>query len=359
MNRQFIGKKQGKLMHVPVEKLRSFMIEATIALPLDRVSAETMVDNLITANLWGINSHGISRYPVYMKRLKKNLVNRTPDIKITKTLPAMISVDGDNGLGSVVTLKALNEALTLADAYGIAGAGIRSSNHMGALGYYADIAAKKGYITIICTVGPANMPPFGGMEPYFSTNPLAIGIPVPDGQPVIIDMATSMAAKGKIREAVRKGEKIPEGWAIDKDGNPTTNAQAAVDGLVLPMSGHKGSALALMIECFAGVLTGSTFGTEVVMQYGDDPRPANVGHWLIVFKPEGFLSTSVFKSRMKRFCSELRAIKPAKGFEKVLLPGDKERITTKKINEQGIEIDDALLEQLKEIANESGVAFPV
>ena len=184
-------------------------------------------------------------------------------------------------------------------------------------------------------------------------------MPSPDGDHVIVDMATSVAAKGKIREAARKGEKIPEGWAIDKDGNPTTDAQAAIDGLVLPMCGHKGSALALAIEFFAGVLSGSAFGTEVVMQYGDDPQPANVGHLLLVLKPEGFMSSENYNSRMKRFCSELRAIRPAKGFEKVLLPGDKERITTRKIMEQGIDIDDTLLEQLKEIAAESGCVFPV
>lgn len=347
------------MMRVSVEKLRSFMVDAAAALPLDRKSAEIMVDNLIIANLWGIDSHGVGRYPVYMGRLRKDLVNRTPNIKITKTLPALITVDGDNGLGSVVTMKALDEILKLADTFGMASATIHSSNHMGALGYYSDYAAKKGYITLVFSVGPPNMPPFGGMEAYFSTNPLAVGIPSPDEDHIIVDMATAVAAKGKIREAARKGEKIPEGWAIDKDGNATTDPHAAIDGLVLPMSGHKGSALALVIEFFAGVLSGSAFGTEVIMQYGDDPRPANVGHMLIAIKPEGFLTPEDFSSRMKRFCSELRTIQPAKGFEKVLLPGDKERMTAKTVMEQGIKIDDELLNQMKEIAAQSGCEFPV
>ena len=150
-------------MRIPVEKLRSFMVSAAAALPLDQSSAEIMVDNLVTANLWGINSHGVGRYPNYMRRLKKDLVNRTPNIKINKTLPALLSVDGDNGLGSVVTLKAMDEVLKLTDTFGMAGAAIRSSNHAGALGYYCNIAAKKGYISMFFTVGPANMPPFGGM----------------------------------------------------------------------------------------------------------------------------------------------------------------------------------------------------
>lgn len=345
-------------MRIPVDRLRKFMEDAAIKIPLDKKSAHTMVDNLLTANLWGVNSHGVGRYPNYIRRLKKGFVNTKPDIKIRHTFPAMISVDGNNGLGSVVTVAALEEAMRTADTYGIAIAGIKNSNHFGAAGYYTNMAAEKGYISMICTVGPANMPPFGGMEPYFSTNPLSVGIPCRERPHIIVDMATSMAAKGKIREAARKGQPIPEGWAIDKDGNPTTDAQAAVDGLVLPMSGHKGSGLAMTIEYLAGVATGGGFGLDVVMQYGDDPTPANVGHSLIVFKQDGFLSSGELSKRLDRFCKELRAIRPAKGFEKVILPGEKEFMSETIVREKGIEIDTVLYEQLKKIAEDANCEFP-
>ena len=341
-------------MRIPVKTLRTFMVEAATVLPLDRKYAESMVDNLITANLWGINSHGVGRYPVYMGRLRKNLVNRTPNIKIESTFPAVMTVDGDNGLGAVVTTAALEAAMKVADTCGIALAGIKNSNHFGAAGYYSNIAAEKGNVCIICTVGPPNMPPFGGAEPYFSTNPLSVGMPNIKRPHIILDMATSMAAKGKIREAARKGEPIPEGWAIDKDGNPTTDAQAAVDGLVLPMAGHKGSGLALVIEHLAGVSTGSGFGTDVVMQYGDDPTPANVGHSLIVYKPEALLTREIYEQRMERFCSELHAIRPAKGFHHVMLPGEKEFENEQVIMEKGIEVDEALRNQLTEIEQLTG-----
>jgi len=345
-------------MRIPVEKLRAFMVEAAVRLPLKREYAEAMVDNLITANTWGVNSHGVGRYPVYMKRLSKDLVNREPQIIVTHRYPAVMTIDGDNGLGSVVMMRALDETISAADQFGIAAAAVKGSNHFGAAGYYCKLAADRGYISLLCTVGPANMPPFGGMEPYFSTNPLAMGIPSPDGEHIIVDMATSMAAKGKIRECARKHEPIPLGWAIDKDGNPTTDAQAAVDGLVLPMSGHKGSGLALLIEAMAGVISGSAFGTEVVMQYGDETRPANVGHSLIVIRPDGYLDKEAYTARLRRFCDELHAIAPAKGFERVILPGEKERMTCTQVMEQGINIDDALYAQLQEIAAKSGIAMP-
>jgi LDH2 family malate/lactate/ureidoglycolate dehydrogenase len=342
-------------MKIAVEKLRTFMVDAAVALPLDRQSAEIMVDNLITANLWGVNSHGVGRYPNYMRRLRKDLVNRNPDIKITNKFPAVFSIDGDNGLGAVVTVKAVETAIKAADTYGIALAGIKNSNHFGAAGYFCNIAAEKGYVSMICTVGPANMPPYGGMAPYFSTNPLAVGLPCIKRPHVILDIATAMAAKGKIREAARKGEPIPEGWAIDKDGNPTTDAKAALDGLVVPMSGHKGSGLALIIEMLAGVSTGSGFGLDVVMQYGDDPTPANVGHSLIVYKPEALLPKDEYNKRVQRICDDIHAIKPAKGFTGVMLPGEKEFENEIKIKESGIEIDAELRAQLAEIEELSGI----
>jgi LDH2 family malate/lactate/ureidoglycolate dehydrogenase len=249
------------------------MVNAAEALPLERKYAEIMADNLITANLWGIDSHGVGRFPNYIKRLKKNLVNRSPNIKITHNLPATMTVDGDNGLGAVVTMAALEAAMKTADTYGIALAGIRRSNHFGAAGYYCNIAAERGYISMICTVSAANMPPYGGMEAYFGTNPLGVGLPNKKRPHIILDIATSIAAKGKIREAARKGEKIPLGWAIDKDGNQTDDPIAAIDGLVLPMAGHKGSGLALVIEHLAGVIPAAISALMSCFSIPMIPRP--------------------------------------------------------------------------------------
>jgi LDH2 family malate/lactate/ureidoglycolate dehydrogenase len=343
-------------MKIAVEVLRNFMEKAAETLTGSADQAKIMVDNLITANQWGVDSHGVGRYPVYMGRLKKNLVKRNPEIKMVSRTPATLCVDGDNGLGSVITIKTIDRLMELADIYGIAMAEIMNSNHYGAAGYYCNYACEKGYALLTCTVGPANMPPFGGAEAYFSTNPFAVGMPRTKRPHIIVDMATANAAKGKIREAARKGQQIPIGWAIDKFGNPTTDPNAAIEGLVLPMAGHKGSGIALSIEYLAGVLSGGGIGTEVTMQYGDDPTPANVGHSVVVFKPEAFLNAEEYEKRVEKLCSDLHAIKPATGFERVILPGEIELASENKINCEGIEIDDKLYAQFKEIADYTGIS---
>ncbi|MCL2009803.1 MAG: Ldh family oxidoreductase, partial [Synergistaceae bacterium] len=238
-------------------------------------------------------------------------------------------------------------------------AGIRNSNHFGAAGYFCNIAAERGFVSLVSTVAPASMPPHGGMEAYFGTNPIAIGLPNRERPHIILDIATTVGARGKIREAARKGKPIPEGWAIDKDGKMTTDAKAALDGLVLPMAGHKGSGLALVIEHLAGVSTGSAFGPDVVLQYDDDPTPANVGHSLIVYRPEALMPIEEYRQRTSRFCDELHAIKPAKGFARVVTPGEPEFENERQVMELGVEVDAPLREQLAEIEQYTGCRLAI
>ena len=342
-------------MKVNEKLLREFMIGAASKMDIGEEAAKTLADNLISANLWGINSHGIGRFPNYMRRLRLNLINRKPNIGVTIKRPATICVDGDNGLGSVVTKYATEKLIELAKTYGVAMGEIKNSNHFGAAGYYCNLAAEQGFGMLISTVAPPNMPPFGSAEAYFGTNPFAIGMPRKERPHIIVDIATSVAAKGKIRECARKGLPIPEGWAIDVDGNPTTDAQKAIDGLVLPMAGHKGSGIALAIEYLAGVLSGSAYGRDVVMQYGDDPTPANVGHSIIVFDPIAFMDEETYEARLENFCEELRGLKLAKGFEKILLPGEVELLKENRTLEDGIEMDEKLYKDFCDVAAYTGV----
>ena len=341
----------------PVEVLRNFMEQAAEKIGVAAPDAKTLADNLLTANLWGVSSHGIGRFPVYFKRLSAGTVNPAPHITSASRYPSVIQVDGDNGLGSVVTMWTMKRLMELADQYGVASAGVIHSNHFGAAGYYCKYAADRGYITLMSTVGPANMAPFGGCEPYFSTNPFAVGMPSEDGKHIIVDMATSVVAKGKIREIARKGGTIPEGWAMDSEGVPTTDPQKAIDGLVMPMAGYKGSGIALAIEYLSGVSCGAGFGTEVKVQYGDDPTPANVGHSIVVMKQDAYLDKESYNARMERFCKELHSIKCAKGVERILLPGEKERMTAAVVQKEGISIDPKLLSDLQDIAKATGVAL--
>jgi len=333
-------------MKLTVKEIRTTLTGIAGEYVSDADDVAVLVDSLLTAQCWGIYSHGLERFPVYMKRLREGLVNASPAIRVEKRLPAVLRIDGDNGLGSVVMQTAMRESMAAADICGVCVAAVRRSNHFSAAGYYVNQLADRGYIALLCTVGPPNMPPYGGMEAYFSTNPIAIGLPCAEKPNLVVDMATSVAAKGKIRAAARRGEPIPEGWAIDKDGNPTTDAQKAIEGLVIPMAGHKGSGLALAVEHLAGVATGSAFGRNVVMQYGDDPRPADVGHMLITIKVGALMEPEEYARRTQKLCDELRRIRPAPGFERVILPGEPEYLRKMAAERDGLEVDDDLWQKI-------------
>ena len=231
----------------PVATLRAFSNGVFTAAGLAPEDAATVTDCLIHADLRGHASHGLTRIPIYAERLHRGVVNANPRVTVTPTAPSFLVVDGDNGPGPVVSLKAMDAAIETAKAQGVAAASIRASNHNGPGSFYVERAVEAGCIAIAMTNAPPSMAVFGGRDPVIGTNPITFGTPVTGNAPVLLDMATSVVARGKIVEAAKRGEAIPEGWALDRDGNPTTDGQAAEKGVVLPMSGPKGSALAIMV----------------------------------------------------------------------------------------------------------------
>jgi len=340
-----------------VEALRQFLVKVFATAGVPAADGELVADNLIQADLWGIGSHGVSRFPIYLKRIQAGIVNPRPEIRIDSTWPAMLSVDGNNGLGAVVTVKALDAAIATADKFGLCAAGIKASNHFGAAGYYCDRGAKANCITIVLTDAPPATPPWGGKEPYFGTNPIAIGLPRREKPPVVLDLATSLVARGKIIAAAARSETIPEGWALNKEGVPTTNAKEALAGTLLPMAGPKGYALALAVEHLSGVLTGAAFGRDVAWQYGDKQSPANVGHILIVLKADAFIGLDNYYERNERFCREIKACEKAAGTDEIYLPGERERILAQTLIRSGIAVPESLAKEFEAIASEYGVPF--
>jgi len=340
---------------VAVEVLREFMVSAASALILEREQAEIMVDNILTASLWGIDSHGVVLFPHYLRRLRGGLTNNKPNIRINNSFPAVLSIDGDNGLGSVVTVRALEAAIAAADQCGVALVGVKNSNHFGVAGYYCSLAAKRGYVLLISSVGPPNMAPYGGMEEYFSTNPFAIGMPRRDAPSLVVDMATSVSAKGKVREYARKGLPIPEGWALDKEGRATTDANAAIEGVMLPMAGHKGSAIALSIEYLAGVATGAGIGKDIPNAYGSDTRTPNVGHSMVVYRPDAMLPDEEHYARIERMCHEIKILRPSAGFESVVLPGELEYHRENEHKKNGLSVSEELFKELLDLGKEAGI----
>ena len=320
--------------------------------------AEWVAHCLVLADLRGVGTHGVSRVPIYVERLRNGAANPRPRMELTRPMPSALHVRGDNALGFLAARYALDEGVTLAQAQGISIAGVSESAHFGMAAIYLLRAIEAGMGALIFTNASPTMPVWGGREPFLGTSPFAFGIPGgADGPPVLLDMATSVAARGKIRQAIAAGQPIPEGWALDADGNPTTDAQRAYDGIVLPLGGPKGSGLSLMMEIMAGVLTGAAFGGQVRDQYKARELPQGVGHSFILFRPDLFMPAPEFRARMDELVARARACKPLDPARPILMPGEPEAATMRARQKAGIPLPATVLEQILAEGERAGLAL--
>jgi LDH2 family malate/lactate/ureidoglycolate dehydrogenase len=272
--------------------LHLFAKRVLVSLGLPEGDAEVVSDSLIRSNLGGIDSHGISRLTVYAKRVREGRIAAKPAIRMEHS-GAVLRVDGGNGLGQVVACRALEAAIPVARESGLAGIAIRRSNHYGAASYFCEWACRRNLALMALTNSPPGIPPHGGRRAYLGTNPVAFGFPTRQGPPLIVDMSSSVVARGKIILAAREGKAIPSGWAIDREGRETTDPVAALQGAVLPVGGVKGYALAAAVEVLAGVLSGAAFGPHVQNLYEDGQSAADVGHF---FHPAGYFKVDTPRS---------------------------------------------------------------
>lgn len=338
--------------------ISQLIINILKAVEVREEDAMEVAECLVKADLQGIDSHGVNRLPVYVKRIRTGVTNARPDIGIDVSPDkAKALVDGDNGLGIVVGSRAMSLAIELAETYGIGAVGVKNSHHFGAAGHYVHKAVHKKKIGIAMSNVPSVMAPFGGKTPFLGTNPLAVGVPANNHAPLIFDMATSIVAHGKVIWAAQRNEPIPAGWAIDEEGNPTTDSVAAMKGCILPFGGAKGSALSLIFDVLSGVLTGAGYGQHIGTQI-DFSRAQNIGHFFIVLNIDLFLSEKKFLERMDDLLDQLKAVPPAPGFDRVLAPGDPQIISEQINLEQGIALSPDRVEKLNALANELGVRFP-
>lgn len=329
---------------VSAEELTALAVEILTQAGMNEADAVTSAKALVQANLEGADSHGISRLPVYVKCLKSGRINPTPDIRISRT-GAVIIVDGDNGLGMVTSMRALEAAVPVAKELGIAAIAIKHSNHFGAASYYCRQMCEHGLATVAFTNSPKGIPPWGGRQAYFGTNPIAFGFPYKD-EPILVDLSSSVVARGKIILAAKSGEPIPEGWAIDKDGRATTSAEAALKGAVLPMAGPKGYAVALAVEMMAGILTGAAFGPHVGWIYDDETEPANVGHFFILVDIQKFMDIKQYEQRVEKMKEEVKGIPLAEGFDEILIPGERKRRSETVRRREGIPLSEEVWKEL-------------
>lgn len=343
---------------IRADALAAFCRGLFVAAGVSSEVAEVVATSLVYADLRGVESHGVVRSEIYLDRIARHMIDPAADIVLTKDNGATAVMDGGNHFGAYIGTQALDIAIARAKRHGVCAIGVCYSNHFGTGAYYVERATREGIALIVMSNASQTMPALGGVRPFLGTNPIAFGFPTDRGVPFILDMATSLVARGKIIMAAKRGEKIPLGWAIDAEGRPTTNAEAALDGAVLPMGGAKGSGLSMAIDILAGVLTGAGFGPSVRNMYDDWENPQNVGHFFIALDIEHFMALETFKARIGTFIDLLKAEPKGAGVSEILYAGEVEHRLEARRRRDGIQLTERLEADLRRLGDVHGVAWP-
>jgi L-2-hydroxycarboxylate dehydrogenase (NAD+) len=342
---------------VRVEALRDFIARAFETAGMSGGDAAAVGALMAEADLQGSDGHGVIRLPMYLRRIKAGGMNLRPNIRVVHEKPGMALVDGDNGIGHLVVKRAAELAIEKARASGVAWVGTRSSNHAGPASLYARMPLAHGMIGLYFAVGNANhLPPWGGLDMLLSTNPIACAIPAGEEPPVILDMATTVAAYGKVKAKAAKGESMPEGWMIDREGRPLTDPKRADEGFLLPIGGYKGYGLALIVGLLAGTLNGAAMGKDVVDFNKDDVTKTNTGQAIVAIDPAAFGDPGIFRSAVDRLVRDIRASERMPQVERIRLPGEMSHASREQNARDGIPIADSLLKTLDALAATLSIA---
>ncbi len=333
------------VMKVKPEELKQLMMQKFMGAGMREEHASKMADILVWSDYKGIHSHGAVRVEYYTERIAKGGINVNPRFSFDRTGPCTGMFEGDNGCGYVAASLAMEHAIELAKENGVGIVGVRNISHSGSIGYYAEMAAKESMVSINMCQSDPMVVPFGGTEAFYGTNPIAFGAPTADERIVIFDMATTVQAWGKILVARSRKEPIPDTWAVDEHGEPTTDSMK-VNALV-PIAGAKGYGLMMMVDVLAGIMLGVPFGKHVSSMYEDLSKGRCLGHVHMVFDPSRFVPMEQFKQNMSQVLDELSEVRPAKGFDKVYYPGERGQLRRKRYEENGgIEIVDEIYQYL-------------
>ena len=353
----------------PIGVLREFSTRIFLHFGVPKADAAQAADVLASADLRGIDSHGVARLTSYFDLLSEGLINPTPRIKILRSTPSTATIDGDNGLGLVVGPQANEIAMNMAEKAGSGWVSICNTNHFGIAGYYVLQALKRDMIGWAMTNSTKLVTPLWGAERMLGTNPIAIAFPGKDEPPIVIDMATCAAAYGKIEMARRRGQSIPQGWGIDHQGRGTTNPDDIVaGGALLPLGsdrergGHKGYGLAVMVDILCGPLSGANWGPFTPPFALRQEIPARsvgrgIGHFFGAMRIDGFIEADEFKRQIDDFVRTFRATRPAPGTDGPLIPGDPEREAEKVRSKDGVPLIIPVVEELRVISKKIGIPF--
>ncbi|ORY34549.1 malate dehydrogenase [Naematelia encephala] len=290
---------------------------------------------LVQADARGVDTHGCNRVPSYMRRIRQGVLQPSPHIQVKAISPVVHQVDGKNGFGFVSATLAMDACIKSALDYGIGMASVKHSNHFGMSASFVMQANAAGMMSLVFTNSSPALPAWGAKDRLLGVSPIACGAPGGADGDFVLDMAPSIAARGKIYKALRREEKIPKDWALDAHGNPTDDPAAALEGVMLPMGGPKGSALAIMMDVFSGVLSGSAFAGEVTGPY-DPSKASDVGHFLLAIKPDLFMSSKEFRARMDYLYQRVTSSSKMAGVDRVYFPGELEQIQAQLRKSTGI-----------------------
>ncbi len=339
---------------ISAEKLTDFGTEVLKTFGVPDEDALLVADSLVVAERWGHPSHGMLRLPWYVERLRTGMITPVTEVTILEDRGALVSADGNSGVGQVVTDRIMQLAVDRAKVHGIGAVGVRNSNHFGTAAYFTRRAVAQGCAAILTTNGSPAMAPWGGLDKAIGANPWSFAAPDGNGDAAVVDIANTGVARGKIYAAEEKGIEIPSGWALDKHGNPTTDPSAALDnGVVLPMAGHKGYAISFMMDVFSGVLTGSQYGKSVAGPWQPD-QPSGAGHFAIAIDITAFQPLAEFDTRMQDLIGQVKESRTIPGVDEIYYPGEIENKNIAKRDE--IELPPTSVEHLVKLANETGVA---
>ncbi|MEK7221045.1 MAG: Ldh family oxidoreductase [candidate division NC10 bacterium] len=342
---------------VHAEIARPFCQQVFEAAGLSRDDAFLVADALIDADLRGVSTHGLVRFPIYVTRLRKGLVNAKPQMQVVRTKGATLVLDGDHGFGQVVGAEGMRRAVGLAREHGVGLCAIRNGTHLGALAYIAAMALPHQMIGITLTITNPVIAPWGGVVPKLGNNPLAVAAPAGNRPPVILDMACSQVARGNLILASKLGKTIPSTWALDERGQPTQDPDAGLKGSLMPVGGHKGAGLALVVAILGGLLAGAPFGAGCGDIF-DMTRPQRFGHLVMALDIAACCPLPEFLQAMDGMIRDLKSSSRAEGVEEIWMPGELEMRRREERQRDGFPVSRVVLDEVRAVGAEFGVSWP-
>lgn len=335
-------------------KLKAFASGIMQKAGLDEESSRIFAESLVNADMRGIGSHGLTRLTAYSRRIRDGLVSRNSEIKILQDADSLLLIDGQNGMGAVTAYRAMELCIERAAKNGCCFAAVQGGNHFGYAAFFTEYAASKGMIGVSMANGPVAIVPTGGAKPMLGTNPLSISIPAGRYPTMVLDMATSIVARGKVTLAKKEGRTIPDNWGVDIEGRPTTDPDKVY--AMLPFGGAKGYAIALIIEilcsCLSGALNGQNMGS-----FYDYTRIQQSGFFLGAFNISSIMPLDVFKDRVDELFDSIKNSPKAPGVSEIMIPGEIELNKYEHALKEGVQLSEAVIKELKALSIEYGIPF--